>query len=99
MKPPSFEETLVWRFVAFTGTLGFIEGLVPRTRLAARALTGLPVEDVVHRAGRGGRHVADTLAGVAVEVSVWAAVVGQISVLTNTLTGFQVQFFIRATHI
>lgn len=85
--------------MTFAGTLCFIEGQMPWTRLAARALTGLLIEDVVQRAGRSRRGVANTLAGVQVEVSVRAAVLSLIPALTHTLTGFHIQFLIWATHI
>lgn len=71
---------------------------MPRTRLAARALTGLLVEGVVWRTGRRRRRVTDTLAGVSVQVSVWATVLVLVPLLTDTLTGFQVQYFIRAAN-
>lgn len=70
---------------------------MPRTRLATCALTGVPIDDVVLRAGGSRRSVADALTGVAVEVSVGAAVV--IPVPTRTLTGLQVQFLIDPTDI
>lgn len=72
---------------------------MPWTRLAAHALTGLLIEDVVQRAGGSRRHVANALAGVVVEVSVGAAVTSRILAPTHTLTGFHVQFLIWATHI
>lgn len=72
---------------------------MPRTRLAAQTLAGLLIEDVVQRAGRGRQRVANTLAGVEVEVSVGAAVPSWILALTHTLTGLEVQFLIRAAHI
>lgn len=67
--------------------------------LATRALTGLFVEDMVHRAGRSRGHVANTLASVVVEVSVRATVMCLIPLLTHTLTSLHVQFLISATHI
>lgn len=70
-----------------------------RTRLAAHALTGLLVEDVVGRAVRSWWVVANALAGVAVQVSVRAAVLSVIPTLTHTLAGFQVQFLTWTTHI
>lgn len=69
------------------------------TCLATSALTGLLVEDVVQRAVGSRLVIADALAGAAVEVSVRAAVLSLIPTLTHTLTGFQVYFFIWATHI
>lgn len=99
MEPLPFEETLVGRLVAFAGAFVFIEGLVPGTRLAACALTVLLIEDVVQGAGRSGADVANAPAGVGVTVLVWAAVLSLIPALTNTMTGFYVQFLIGATHI
>lgn len=72
---------------------------MPRTRLATCALTGLLIEDVVQWARRSRRGVADALAGVVVEVTVRAAVLALIPMLTHTLTGFHIQFLIWATHI
>lgn len=72
---------------------------MPRTRLATCAPTRVLVEDVVLRAGVSRRKAADALAGVAVEVSVRAAVLSSTPVPTRTLTGLQVQFLIQATHI
>lgn len=72
---------------------------MPWTRLATQALTGVLIEDVVQRAGRSRQRVANTLAGVEVEVSVGAAVSSWILALTHTLTGLEVQFLIWATDI
>lgn len=66
---------------------------------ATHALTVLLVEDVVLWAG-GSRHdVANTLAGVEVEVSVRATVFSVKPMLTHTLAGFHVQLLIWSTHI
>lgn len=86
VKPPSSEETLVWRLVTFTQTLGPVQRLVPRTRLAARALTCVSVEAEVWWTDWG---AADALAGGAVEVTVWTTIMG-VSMATHTLTGFHV---------
>lgn len=99
MKPPSSEETLVGRLVALAGTLGSVERLVPGTRPAAGALTGVLLEDVVLRAGGRGRHAAHTPAGVPVKVPVRAAVWSLIPAPTHTLTGLHVQLLILTTHI
>lgn len=70
---------------------------MPWTRLAAHALTGLLIEDVVQWTGQNRRDVANALAGVKVQVSVRATVLSLIP--THTLTGFHVQLLIWATHI
>lgn len=72
---------------------------MPRTRLATCALAGVLIEDVVLWARGSRQDVANTLAGVAVEVPVGTAVLSLIPATTHTLTGFHVQFLIRATHI
>ena len=72
---------------------------MPRTCLATCALAGVLVEDVVLRAGGSGQNVANTLAGVAVEVPVGTAVLSLIPARTHALTGFHVQFLIGAAHI
>lgn len=99
MEPPSFKEALVWWFITFTGTLCFIEWLVPRAYLNTCTLTGLLVEDMVEWAGRSRWSAANTLAGVAIKMLVRAAVLSLVPAPTHTLTGFYIQFFIWATHI
>lgn len=72
---------------------------MPRTRLAACALAGVLVEDVVQRAGRIRQRVAEALAGVLVKVSVRATVLSLVPVPANALTAFHVQLLIGAAHI
>ena len=71
---------------------------MPWTCLDTDALTSLLVEDMVERAG-GRRDIANTLAGIAVEILVRATVLNMIPVTTHTLTGLHIEFFIWATHI
>lgn len=99
MEPPALQEALVGRLVTLAGTGGLVERLVSGTRLAARALAGVLVEDVVERTEGGGRRVADAPAAVVVQVSVGAAVPGLIPAPTHTLTAFHVQMPVRAAHL
>lgn len=64
VKPPSFQETFIGGLITFAGTLCFIEGLVSWTRLAANALTGLFIEDMVQGAGGSRQSLANALAGI-----------------------------------
>lgn len=47
---------------------------MPWTRLVAHTLTGLLIENVAQRAGRSRQDIANALASVEVEVSVWTTV-------------------------
>lgn len=101
MKPPSSEEAPVGRLVAFTGARAPVEWLMPRTRLVAHALAGVPVEDVIGRAGSGsGVDIAHTLACVLIEVLVGGTGdCRNVPLATHTLAGVDVQLLVGTTHI